>query len=189
MTTYRAFESACPHCRYRWSSMTGGSSNSFGSYRQADISQEQAKTKLRSALSTMREYPETPYRCPSCKSFDVEYREHPHWSSAKTLDPDIDPLNDGRRIRPRAREISGYFYRFFAALNRYWGERIDLDQMLREEKTRELNALLDTITNQFQQISEFDQEDSSPKVLEVEKLIQRLGIDAIEIDENLNDSS
>lgn len=142
MTIIHAFKSACPQCDYHWDSYEQVSGNNFG------MSGKQEQDQLKNWLLQWEEN-YSPYRCPRCKSFDIEYRQDYRGDSA-------DVLNDGQNIRPGISEISQVFTSRLVAQQYYWSQRMDSEPELLETKLGELEGTIDMVRRECREIDKLE---------------------------------
>ena len=170
MTLIHSFKSACPHCHHQWEAYKQVSGNNFGLSREMD--REQVKNWI---LQWERE--PSPYRCPSCNSFDIEYRED--YSTR-----DGDPLNDGKNIRPGSSEIGEVFSNRLVAQKYYWSQRKDIEPEFRDAKLRELEATIELVRKECHQIDNAEPKERDAKLREIDKQIDLLRDVSIRIDKD-----
>ena len=161
MTIIDQYRAACPTCYNQWDGYIQQSGNTFG------LSPSEARERMKSWALVWHEKP-SPYRCPSCGSFDVEYR---------IGDPDVgdlDPLNDGQTNRPGGSELYELFSSYANFVVYSWLERKGVEPELREEKNYEISAALELILSEFGLIHQLEGDERNAKLLEMEKRIYSL---------------
>ena len=140
------------------------------------MSRKQEQDQLKNWLLQWEEN-YSPYRCPGCKSFDVEYRQDYRGHSA-------DLLNDGQNIRPGILEISEFFTKRLVAQQYCWTQRKDIETDLREAKVQELEATISLVRRECRQIDNVEPGERDAKLQEIDNQIDLLRDLFIRIDKD-----
>ena len=161
MTIIDQYRAACPTCYNQWDGYIQQSGNTFG------LSPSEARERMKSWALVWHEKP-SPYRCPSCGSFDVEYRIGDPYVG------DLDPLNDGQTNRPGGHELYVLFCSYASFVSYSWLERKDIEPESRQEKVQEIGEALELILSEFREIPQLEGDERNAKLREMEKRIYSL---------------